>query len=178
MHAHKMYAISQGDACASKAGFLSTHTLCFSRQMWATYSQFGCKTTKKPNGCTVTFCSNNSAAEWSQCSDFCGWHRCISYRVPVRNLLGSFLLSSADHKHSAKALILCLRTHLNEAVGDEVLVFELHLGVWQQLHYCLVVHKDVAAVGGTWDRLAHALLHNFGGQVEVPTLGAEPVVTG
>ena len=44
-------------------------------------------------------------------------------------------------------------------------------------HDSLVIHKDVTAVSCTGNGLAHALVHDFGGQVLAPALPAEAVAT-
>ena len=60
---------------------------------------------------------------------------------------------------------------LDEAVGDEVLVLQLHPGLRDQRHHGLVVHHDVA-VPGTLDHLAGALVHDLGGEVLRPARSA------
>ena len=65
---------------------------------------------------------------------------------------------------------------LHEAVGDQVLVLELDPGVCDEGHHRLVIHHDVAGPG-TLDHLRGALVHNLGGEVLGPALGAEQVTT-
>ena len=55
-----------------------------------------------------------------------------------------------------------------------MLVLELHPGVGDQSHHGLVVHHDVAGAGAL-DHLAGALVHNLGGEVLGPALGAVEV---
>ena len=61
---------------------------------------------------------------------------------------------------------------LHEAVGDEVLVLELDPGVCDEGHHGLVIHHDVAGPGAL-DHLRGALVHDLGGEVLSPALGAE-----
>ena len=63
---------------------------------------------------------------------------------------------------------------LHKAVGDQVLVLELDPGVCDEGHHRLVIHHDVAGPG-TLDHLRGALVHNLGGEVLSPALGAEQV---
>ena len=61
---------------------------------------------------------------------------------------------------------------LHEAVGDKVLVLELDPGVCDEGHHGLVIHHDVAGPGAL-DHLRGALVHDLGGEVLSPALGAE-----
>ena len=65
---------------------------------------------------------------------------------------------------------------LHEAIGDEVLVLELDLGVCDEGHHCLVIHHDVAGPGAL-DHLRGALVHDLGGEVLSPAMGAEQMAT-
>ena len=65
---------------------------------------------------------------------------------------------------------------LHEAVGDEVLVLELDPGVCDEGHHGLVIHHDVAGPGAL-DHLRGALVHDLGGEVLSPALGAEQMST-
>jgi len=65
---------------------------------------------------------------------------------------------------------------LDEAVGDQMLVLEFHLGVADQVHHCLIIDNYVATAR-TFYHLTRTLVHDLGGEVLSPATGAVEMTT-